>query len=116
MEWNANNTKQAVYLWKGPNKTKQPRTLQAATTGAPLPHGDALVAYENLRWEKNSEGNENGEKKFDINVCRPWYNGMLRVCKASETRTSCPHWHRMVVVECDSGKGVSDFVMARSVC
>jgi hypothetical protein len=37
---------------------------------APLPQGDALVAYENVKWEKNSEGKENGEIKFDINVCR----------------------------------------------
>jgi hypothetical protein len=43
---------------------------ESTNPGAPLSQGDALVAYENLKREKNSEGNEDGEKKFNINVCR----------------------------------------------
>jgi LysM repeat protein len=45
-------------------------TASEPTTGTPLQQGDALVAYENVKREKNSEGKENGEIKFDINVCR----------------------------------------------
>jgi hypothetical protein len=44
---------------------------EPATTGAPLPCGDALVAYEKLKREKNNEGKENDFKrtwKFDICV------------------------------------------------
>jgi hypothetical protein len=47
-------------------KKKRPNslgTLQAATTGAPLPCGDALVAYENVKHEKNCPGKENGSEK-----------------------------------------------------
>jgi hypothetical protein len=63
-----------TYLWE---MTKQQQTGSTASEpsestnpGAPLSQGDALVAYENLKREKNSEGNEDGEKKFNINVCR----------------------------------------------
>ena len=53
-----------------PNTTQDPWHPQATTPGASLPQGDALVAYENVKRAKNSEGNENGEIKFDINVRR----------------------------------------------
>ena len=36
-----------------PNNLLSLRALRATTTGAPLPHGDALVAYENVKREKN---------------------------------------------------------------
>jgi hypothetical protein len=46
--------------------TKQDQTtatssesLEPATTGAPLPRGDALVAYENVKLEKSCLGKGN---------------------------------------------------------
>jgi hypothetical protein len=71
MDWNGkqHETEPSIY-GKDQTTPNSLGTLRAATTGAPLPCGDALVTYENLKREKNSEGNENGEKKFDINVCR----------------------------------------------
>ena len=53
-----------------PNNLYILRALRATNTGAPLLQGDALVAYENVKRAKDSEGNENGEIKFDINVRR----------------------------------------------
>ena len=34
-------------------------TLRAATTGAPLPYSDTLVAYENVKEEKSCLGKGN---------------------------------------------------------
>ena len=51
-----------------PDTAQEPWHPRATTTGAPLLQGDALVAYENMKRAKNSEGNENGEIKFDIKV------------------------------------------------
>ena len=53
-----------------PDTTQDPWHPRATTTGAPLLQGDALVAYEHMKWAKNSEGNENGEIKFDIKLRR----------------------------------------------
>ena len=45
------------------------RALQATTTSAPLPRGDALVAYENLKREKKCDGRKSGcEMILDIKV------------------------------------------------
>jgi hypothetical protein len=45
------------------------RSLQATITGALLLHGDALVAYENLKHEKKCNGRKNGhEMILDIKV------------------------------------------------
>jgi hypothetical protein len=35
------------------------RALRATVTGSPLPRGDALVAYENVKREKNCLGKGN---------------------------------------------------------
>jgi hypothetical protein len=87
-------------------------TASDTTTGTPLQQGDALVAYENVRREKNSEGKENGRGiKCDINVRRAWCNGILWICRVSETRTSCPHWHRTPTGDCDGSEGGADFAM-----
>ena len=52
-----------------PNNLLSLRTLRAATTGAPLPCGYALVAYENRKREKKCVGKKNGlEKICDIKV------------------------------------------------
>ena len=69
---------QATMWWKSDYKhaecyskrNQDPWHPQATTTGAPLLQGDALVAYEIMKRAKNSEGNENGEIKFDIKVRR----------------------------------------------
>jgi hypothetical protein len=58
------------------DKTKQPiyrnsqttannlLSLQAPTTGAPLPRGNVLVAYENRKWEKKCVGKKNGLERM----------------------------------------------------
>ena len=72
--WIANRTEQDNLSRETTKQHQTPATTsnpsESPNTGAPPPHGDALVAYESLKREKNSEGNESGEKKFDMNVCR----------------------------------------------
>ena len=50
--------------------TKQDQTtatssesLEPTTTGAPLPHGDALITNKNVKCEKNCLGKENESEK-----------------------------------------------------
>jgi hypothetical protein len=35
------------------------QALRATATGTPLPQGDALVAYKNVKWEKSCLGKGN---------------------------------------------------------
>jgi hypothetical protein len=50
------------------NKAKHNQTMATGSTApdttpsAPLPQGDALVAYENLKREKKCNGRKNGRK------------------------------------------------------
>ena len=57
MEWIAEQGNATAYLWEitkqGQTTSKPSEPLEPATTGAPLPHGDALVAYKNAKREKN---------------------------------------------------------------
>jgi len=72
MSWGSTGNRATDYS----NHAKQHQTRATGSTAsdttpsAPLPQGDALVAYEKVKQEKNSEGKENGEIKFDINVRR----------------------------------------------
>jgi hypothetical protein len=43
--------------------TTSSESLEPATTGGPLPCGDALVTYANAKRQKNCPGKENGSKK-----------------------------------------------------
>jgi len=66
-------TEQTVYRKNQtrPNNLYSLRALQAPNTGAPLPRGDALVAYENVKCEKNCLGKETGsEKNLEMNELR----------------------------------------------
>ena len=64
VDWNAkqHETERSIY-GKRPNKDKQGPQPPSPITGAPLPRGDALVAYENVKCEKNCLGKENGSEK-----------------------------------------------------
>jgi len=46
---------QSEYLWREPNKTKQSLQPPTPTTSAPLPQGDALVAFESLKKESKRD-------------------------------------------------------------
>ena len=66
-EWIANERKPDSL---SKEMTKQQQTTattsnpsESPNTGAPPPHGDALVAYANAKREKNCPGKENGSKK-----------------------------------------------------
>jgi hypothetical protein len=62
MMWCALQEDHTIYLGKKPNKAKhQPHPL-SPITGAPLPRGDALIAYKNLKQEKNCLGKRNGRE------------------------------------------------------
>jgi hypothetical protein len=63
--WNGLQTRQNRLSIYGKDQTRPNSlgTLWAATTGAPLPRGHALIAYENVKHEKNCPGKENGSEK-----------------------------------------------------
>jgi hypothetical protein len=69
--WNGLQTTQNRLSVYGNNQTttNNLETLRAATTGAPLPCGNALVTYQNLRQEKKCAGKKSEyEVMRDINV------------------------------------------------
>ena len=73
-----------------PDTTQDPWHPRATTTGAPLLQGDALVAYENLKREKNCKGMESECESMSemdvVDVC---------ICVSSdcEMGTNWPQWH-----------------------
>ena len=107
---------QQCYLRKcqtTPNRLYSLWTLRATTTGAPLPQGDALVTYKNLKREKKCNGRKNGcEMILDMKVVSIWCKGAIGRFRASVPGISRPHSHRSVAVWCGNG-GVA-FTMARS--
>jgi hypothetical protein len=73
MDWKQHETGQTAYRTSQTttNNGYSLRALRAATPSAPPLHGDALVAIEKLKREKNNEGREKDFKrnrKFDICV------------------------------------------------
>ena len=94
VEWISEQGNGTAYLWEttkqGQTPSKPSKPLEPATTGAPLPHGDALVTYENLKQEKKCAGSENGyEKMPEMNVVNMLCSG--KVVVLCETGMSCPH-------------------------
>ena len=91
VDWNAkqHETEPPIY-GKRPNKDKQGPQPPSPITGAPLPRGDALVAYENLKRERKCAGKKSGcERMSEINVVNVLCNGkMVVLC---ETGMGRPH-------------------------
>ena len=116
MDWIRNLQETGCWLLEPrqptPNNLYSLRALRATTTGAPLLQGDALVAYENMKWEKSclGKGNES-EINWEMNELNVWCKGKLRDTWLPEMGTNCPQWHWTSAVGCEGG---TDFAIAQS--
>ena len=91
MVWNGESTsKQATDYLNYAKQHQTSYTASDATPGAPLLQGDALVAYKNLKREKNCKGMESEcESMSEMDV------GDVCICVSSDckTGTNWPQWH-----------------------